>query len=46
MPTPLYEAKSASFLAIDSDLYARLASETADRTTANEFVIPMRSKRA
>lgn len=46
MPTPLYEAKSAAFLAVDTNFYRRLADETAKRTLAIEFVIPMRTGRA
>lgn len=46
MPTPLYEAKSASFLALDKNFYERIAKETDARTRVTEFVIPMRSGRA
>lgn len=43
MPTPLYEAKSAAFLAVDENFYRRIAAETNARARVNEFVIPMRT---
>ena len=46
MPTPLYEAKSATFLAVNAPFYERLAQDTAQRTLVERFVIPMRSGRA
>lgn len=46
MPTPLYEAKSASFLAVDTNFYSRLARQIDSRTPVQEFVIPIRTGRA
>lgn len=46
MPTPLYEAKSAAFLAVDKPFYERIAQESAKRKLAEQFIIPMRSGRA
>ena len=46
MPTPLYEAKSAAFLAVDKNFYERIARETSSRSRVNQFVIPMRSGKA
>lgn len=46
MPTPLYEAKSAAFLALDRDFYNHIAATTMRRRIANRFIIPMRSGRA
>jgi uncharacterized protein len=46
MPTPLYEAKSAKFLALDKPFYERIASQIETSTRVNEFVIPMRTGKA
>ena len=47
MPAPrvIYEPKPGSPLAVDRDLYARLA-ENAGRTLVERFVVPRRSGRA
>ncbi|MDL1895328.1 DUF1989 domain-containing protein [Anaerolineae bacterium CFX7] len=46
MPTPLYEPKTASFLAVDENFYRRIADDTAPRKRVNEFVIPRRTGKA
>ena len=45
-PQPAYLPTAGGPLAVDRDLYGRLASETGRRTLVNEFVIPIRSGRA
>jgi len=45
-PQPAYLPTAGGPLAVDRDLYGRLASETGRRTLVNQFVIPIRSGRA
>lgn len=46
MPTPLYRAGSAGFLAVDPTFYTRIANETGTRTRVSEFIIPRRTGKA
>lgn len=46
MPKPLYEPKSGSPLSVDPKVYGSIASETASRTLASSFVVPIRSGRS
>ena len=46
MPTPLYEAKSAAFLAMDTHFYQRIANEINARTRVNELLVPARTGKA
>jgi len=46
MPTPLYEAKSAQFLSLDRNFYARVAEQAHARKRVNSFIVPIRSGRA
>lgn len=45
-PQPSYLPTAGGPLAVDRDLYGRLAADTGRRTLVNDFVIPIRSGRA
>jgi uncharacterized protein YcgI (DUF1989 family) len=46
MPTPLYKANSAAFLALDHAFYDLVAGLIGKRTKVDSFVIPIRSGKA